>query len=59
MEGGEMNINASGFNSGSVALVQVTGNMYLDQNQTITTTNVNHTPTSSGLFFEDALYVAK
>ncbi len=47
-----MNINAYGFNSGYAPLVQVTGNMYLAQNQTITTNNINHTPPNCGLSFE-------
>ncbi len=49
MEGEKMSINAPGSNSGTGPLVQVTGNMYLAQNKTITTTNVNHMPANHGL----------
>ncbi len=49
-EGEKMSINASGSNSGSKTLVQVTGNMYSSQNQTITTSNINYT--NGGLSFE-------
>ena len=47
-----MNNNALGFNSGSVPLVQVTGNMYSAQNQTITANNINHMPANGGSPFE-------
>ena len=47
-----MSINASGFNSGSAPIVQVTGNMYSAHNQTITTNNINYMLANVGLSFE-------